>query len=56
MIDPAAALCKSSVAASDKMTPCDARTGKGDFRDKSLKHDPEKWIPVFRKGHAQSKS
>jgi hypothetical protein len=21
----------------------------------SLKHDPEKWIPVFRKDHAQTK-
>jgi hypothetical protein len=20
-----------------------------------LEHDPEKWIPVFRKGHAQTK-
>jgi hypothetical protein len=23
---------------------------------KKLEHDPEKWIPVFRKDHAQSKS
>jgi hypothetical protein len=23
---------------------------------KVLEHDPEKWLPVFRKDHAQSKS
>jgi hypothetical protein len=25
------------------------------IRDWSLEHDPEKWVPVFRKDHAQIK-
>ncbi|MEH2610758.1 hypothetical protein [Bradyrhizobium sp. AZCC 1693] len=27
----------------------------GDPSKRSLEHDPEKWIPVFRKDHAQIK-
>jgi hypothetical protein len=25
-------------------------------RDFHVEHDPEKWVPVFRKDHAQTKS
>jgi hypothetical protein len=28
----------------------------GSYRRLRLEHDPEKWIPVFRKDHAQTKS
>jgi hypothetical protein len=39
---------------------------RGDHRDQAIgdkghvavlqKHDPEKWVPLFRKGHAQTKN
>jgi hypothetical protein len=27
-----------------------------DQRQPALEHDPEKWVPVFRKDHAQTKT
>jgi hypothetical protein len=35
----------------------DQHSGHGDFSEKQaelLEHDPEKWIPVFGKDHAQT--
>jgi hypothetical protein len=31
-------------------------TGKRLGVYRALEHDPEKWVPVFRKDHAQTKS
>jgi hypothetical protein len=35
--------------------PCRGNSAKSDVACWRLEHDPEKWVPVFRKDHAQSK-
>jgi hypothetical protein len=39
----------------DARSPHEARALSSASRRASLEHDPEKWVPVFRKDHAQTK-